>query len=48
MQVVAQGPRDACERLLELLNGGDTPGQVDKVISDWSEPADAIAGFTER
>ncbi|MDA2893013.1 acylphosphatase [Mycolicibacterium sp. BiH015] len=48
VQVVAQGPREACERLLDLLEGGDTPGQVSKVISDWSEPADAIAGFTER
>lgn len=48
VQVVAQGPREACERLLELLTGGNTPGHVDKVISDWGEPADAIAGFTER
>lgn len=48
VQVVAQGPRDACESLLDLLEGGSTPGRVDKVISDWSEPADAIAGFTER
>lgn len=48
VQVVAQGSRQACEQLLDLLKGGKTPGQVDKVIADWSEPADAIAGFTER
>ena len=48
VQVVAQGSRHACEHLLELLEGADTPGQVDKVIVDWSEAADAIAGFTER
>lgn len=48
VQVVAQGPRDACERLLDLLKGENTPGQVDTVISNWSEPADAIAGFSER
>ncbi|MBV5242785.1 MULTISPECIES: acylphosphatase [Mycolicibacterium] len=48
VQVVAQGPREACDRLLGALQGGDTPGHVDKVIYDWSEPADAIAGFTER
>ena len=48
VQVVAQGPREACERLLDLLKGGDTPGHVDNVIVDWSEPADAITGFTER
>ncbi|MGE2835645.1 acylphosphatase [Mycobacterium sp. SMC-4] len=48
VHVRAQGPRAACEQLLDLLNSGDTPGQVDKVVSDWSDPADAIAGFTER
>lgn len=48
VHVVAQGSRDACERLLDLLKGGDTPGQVDNVTVDWSEPADAITGFTER
>ncbi|MBX7430736.1 acylphosphatase [Mycobacterium sp. Y57] len=48
VQVVAQGPRESCQRLLELLNSGKTPGQVDKVIADWSQPADALTGFTER
>ncbi|MDG4664789.1 acylphosphatase [Mycobacterium sp. 236(2023)] len=48
VQVVAQGRREATEKLLELLKSGDTPGHVDKVISDWTEPADAISGFTER
>ena len=48
VQVVAQGPRQACEKLLDLLQSGDTPGQVDKVIADWSEVGDALPGFTER
>ncbi|KRE32018.1 acylphosphatase [Mycobacterium sp. Soil538] len=48
VQVVVQGPRDACERLLDLLEGGATPGHVDKVIVDWSAAADALSGFTER
>jgi len=48
VQVVAQGPREACERLLAQLQGANTPGQVDKVVFDWSEPADALSGFTER
>ncbi|MDY6998890.1 MAG: acylphosphatase [Actinomycetota bacterium] len=48
VQVVAQGPRQACEQLLSALQGPGTPGQVDKVISDWSEAADAFNGFTER
>jgi len=31
VQVVAQGPRDACERLLDLLQSERTPGRVEKV-----------------
>jgi acylphosphatase len=46
--VIAQGPRATCERLLELLSGGTTPGQVDKVVADWSAATDAIHGFGER
>jgi acylphosphatase len=48
VQVVAQGPRESCQRLLDLLQGGGTPGRVDTVVTDWSEPGDPIAGFTER
>lgn len=48
VQVVAQGSRDACERLLDLLQSADTPGNVEKVISDWSEPVDSYTGFNER
>ena len=36
------------EQLLGALEGADTPGKVDKVIANWSEPADAFTGFTER
>jgi acylphosphatase len=46
--VVAQGPRQAGERLLELLRGDTTPGRVDKVIADWSAPGEQIRGFSER
>jgi acylphosphatase len=48
VQVVAQGSRDACEQLLQLLQGGKTPGRVDTVVVDWSPLGDAISGFTER
>ena len=48
VQVVAQGPRQACEKLLELLQSGSTPGRVDKVVADWSEVRDSLEGFTER
>jgi acylphosphatase len=46
--VVAQGPREAGEKLLQLLDGGVTPGRVDKVVADWSQPAEQFTGFVER
>lgn len=50
--VVAQGPRDAGERLLRLLEGGESwpphPGLVDKVVADWSPPRERFEGFAER
>lgn len=48
VQVVAQGSREACEKLLDLLEHGDTPGRVDTVVTDWSAASDALSGFTER
>lgn len=48
VHVVAQGPRDACERLLGLLEGGATPGRVDKIVADWSQDPEDIPGFSER
>ncbi|BBZ14612.1 acylphosphatase [Mycobacterium branderi] len=48
VQVVAQGPREACEKLLGLLQGGKTPGHVDKVVADWSQRGEPMNGFTER
>jgi acylphosphatase len=46
--VIAQGPRDAGEKLLQLLEGGATPGRVDKVVADWGQPAERFDGFVER
>lgn len=48
VQVVAQGPRLDCQRLLELLQGGTTPGRVDTVVADWMAAGDPIDGFAER
>ena len=48
VQVVAQGQRPACEKLLDLLQNGATPGRVDKVVADWSEVDETLSGFTER
>ena len=46
--VVAQGSRDACEQLLQLLQKGRTPGHVDTVVADWAPRGEAISGFSER
>jgi acylphosphatase len=48
VHVVAQGPRENCQQLLELLQGGDTPGSVDNVVVDWSEANAPMQGFSER
>jgi acylphosphatase len=48
VQVVAQGSRDACERLLDLLQGDTTPGSVTTVVADWSDAGEPITGFRER
>ncbi|MGA5464973.1 acylphosphatase [Mycobacterium sp. NPDC050041] len=48
VQVVAQGPREACLRLLDLLRGETTPGVVSTVVADWSDAGEPITGFRER
>ena len=46
--VVAQGPRQACEQLLALLRGGETPGSVDTVVAELGDPGEPLQGFRER
>lgn len=49
VEVVAEGPRNACERLLALLRGtDDTPGVVNGVVERWSTPRGGLRGFVER
>jgi acylphosphatase len=48
VQVVAQGSRQDCQRLLNLLQGGSTPGRVDTVVADWAPAGEPIDGFAER
>jgi acylphosphatase len=48
VKVVAQGRRDACAQLLDLLDAVDAPGQVAQVTHRWDEPAGDLAGFAER
>ncbi|MEU6830101.1 acylphosphatase [Nocardia beijingensis] len=48
VHVVAEGPRPACERLLNLLRSGDTPGQVRLVVESWEPARGDLTGFEER
>ncbi|GAA4915929.1 acylphosphatase [Streptomonospora salina] len=48
VEVVAEGPGDDCRRLLDLLRGGDTPGEVAGVVERWENPRGTFSGFTER
>lgn len=48
VHVVARGPRDACEQLVDLLRSGGAPGRVDTVVEDWGEAGDPLTGFAER
>jgi acylphosphatase len=48
VQVVAEGGRDRCERLLATLCDGDTPGRVDGVTEIWGDPRGGYQGFEIR
>ena len=45
VEVIAEGPRDACEALLDLLQGDRTPGYVSGVTYKWSDPDGLPRGF---
>jgi acylphosphatase len=48
VQVVAEGDRSACRRLLVWLRDGDTPGRVDGVTEIWDVPRGGYEGFQIR
>jgi acylphosphatase len=48
VEVVAEGPRIGCTRLLELLRSGRTPGSVDVVVERWSDAKGNLTTFEER
>jgi acylphosphatase len=48
VEVVAEGQREDCEKLLTALRGGHTPGWVDAVVERWSEAKGNLTGFEER
>lgn len=49
VEVVAEGPRAAVERLLaQLREGQGRPGRVTGVNERWSHPRGDLSGFVER
>lgn len=48
VEVVAEGPRRACDALLAALRAGDAPGAVDTVTERFSDARGELTGFAER
>ena len=48
VEVVAEGPRAACEQLVAELEGGAAPGYVAAVEVTWSAAQGGLSGFRER
>jgi acylphosphatase len=48
VEVVAEGQREACQALLDALNGPGTPGRVRTVVERWGQSRGDIRGFVAR
>ncbi|WP_424211575.1 acylphosphatase [Streptomyces sp. BI20] len=48
VQVVAEGRRENCHRLLEWLHSDDTPGHVEGVTEIWGPARGGYEGFAIR
>jgi acylphosphatase len=48
VQVVAEGSRGRCERLLAMLSTAAAPGRVTGVTERWDAARGGLAGFTEN
>jgi acylphosphatase len=48
VEVIAEGPRAACEALLAALRSSNTPGVVRTVVRRWSEARGDLTGFSQR
>lgn len=45
VEVVAEGPRADCDRLLVWLRGGRTPGHVDQVVEQFAQARGTFKRF---
>jgi len=48
VEVLAQGPRPALERLLSLLRQGPPSAHVSEVTTTWGQPGEHLSGFHVR
>jgi acylphosphatase len=48
VEVVAEGSRESCERLLAALRGPGSPGRTSRVLDRWGDPSDSTDGFVEK
>lgn len=48
VEVIAEGPREACEALVALLRGGAAPGSVTLVVDRFDPARGGLDGFLER
>lgn len=48
VEILAEGRRQDCERLLTALRSTDPPGRVEAVAEEFSAPAGGLGGFVER
>ncbi len=48
VEVLAQGPRPALERLLSLLRQGPPAAEVSEVRTQWGRPTEHLSGFHVR
>ncbi|MGC0363438.1 acylphosphatase [Rhodococcus sp. 27YEA15] len=46
--VVAEGPRDQAQRLVDLLRSAATPGTVNLVVESFTDARGELTGFVER
>jgi acylphosphatase len=48
VEIVAEGPREACDRLLDVLRSGSAPGHVRTVAERFSDAGGGFTSFVER
>ena len=48
VEVVAEGPRESLERLLDQLRTGPRSASVDGVSAEWSDASSEFTGFGVR